>query len=109
MKDNDYLDIKSLEEYINVKDIQILRMLREFYTLENKLKRYRKKLTLEGFQVAREYELEKFNLKKHGNYVNTFPIIELAQINYPSLYRRYYNLEKKYFEVLDDLRILLRD
>ena len=101
------INLDYLSSKINEKDFQLLRRTRELYSLKNKLERYQKRLLLEGFKFIKEYELHVNIYEVSDGYIDTTRIIELAQIKLPSLYRRYKSLEKKYFDRLNNLEILL--
>jgi len=103
------LDISDLVNYASLKDIQILRRIRGLYKLKNTLLRYQKKLILEGFKVINEYGLHVNINEVSDDYVDATRIMELSKIKYPSLYRKYKTLEKKFSERISNLEILLSE
>ena len=103
------LNLDNFADYASLKDIQILRRTREVYKLKNRLERYQKKLLLEGFNIINEYELSVNVYEASDDYVDTTRIMELAQIKYPSLYRRYKSLEGKFIDRLSNIEILLSE
>lgn len=103
------------QEYLSPDTKKIFRKTREIGILENRIKRYWKKLLKISIQVAKEKGIktivienyedqidnvlenpEAIQVYKNGEEVNADGLIELSKSISPSLYRRYYKDLRNY-------------
>ena len=101
-----HIESSSLEKkLISEQDLKLIFKFREVSKLENRIKRYQKRLIYAALNSGINFEVKVPDLG--DSYYDVSPIIEVAKELLPSLYRRYYESLNKYSRNMKALEILV--
>jgi hypothetical protein len=103
------IDAMEQEDNIELNKTNLSRKTRELYKLQNKIKKYENRLIKEGLKIIDGFSLKIKVYESSDEYVDINPIIERAQIKYPSLYSKYKFLKKKNPDKLSGLEVLVKN